>query len=210
MPVLFEAGMACGASDLMKTTVVIAEEAAARNPGVATLTGLAVYLRGLFSNDLPMVAESVEILRRCPRLGIRAVGTENYGLMLLRAGERQLGLDRLDAAWGDYDQMGALGRRATVQRAMRQAGARRTKWSNNNVRSAVKPLGSRTPSGVSDRRWPHRQVGRQRPRYFVNTAGTHTRSVYAEVRRTVARAADQCVATGANSTELHVTEFCSG
>src|SRR3984893_2075069 len=36
MPVLFEAGMACGASDLMKTTVVIAEEAAARNPEVAT------------------------------------------------------------------------------------------------------------------------------------------------------------------------------
>jgi hypothetical protein len=118
------------------------------------LTGLAVYLRGLFSNDLPMVAESVEILRRCPRLGIRAVGTENYGLMLLRAGERQLGLDWLDAAWGDYDRMGALGRRATVQRAMRQAGARRTKWSNNCALGGQAADGCRTPSGVSDRRWP--------------------------------------------------------
>jgi DNA-binding CsgD family transcriptional regulator/tetratricopeptide (TPR) repeat protein len=181
MPVLLEAGMACGASDLMKTTVVIAEEAAARNPGVATLTGLAVYLRGLFSNDLPMVAESVEILRRCPRLGIRAVGTENYGLMLLRAGERQLGLARLDAAWGDYDQMGALGRRATVQRAMRQAGARRTKWSNNNVRSAVKPLTDAERRVVYLIADGHTDKSAAKALGIsVNTVGTHTRSAYAK------------------------------
>ena len=181
MPVLLEAGMACGASDLMKTTVVIAEEAAARNPGVATLTGLAVYLRGLFSNDLTMVAESVEILRRCPRLGIRAVGTENYGLMLLRAGERQLGLARLDAAWGDYDQMGALGRRATVQRAMRQAGARRTKWSNNNVRSAVKPLTDAERRVVYLIADGHTDKSAAKALGIsVNTVGTHTRSAYAK------------------------------
>jgi DNA-binding CsgD family transcriptional regulator/nucleoside-triphosphatase THEP1 len=181
MPVLFEAGMACGASDLMKTTVVIAEEAATRNPEVATLTGLAVYLRGLFSDDLPMVAESVEILRRSPRLGIRAVGTENYGLMLLRAGERKLGLDRLDEAWDNYDQMGALGRRATVQRAMRQAGARRTKWSNNGVRSAFKPLTD------AERRVVYLIAGGHTDKsaakalgISVNTVGTHTRSAYAK------------------------------
>jgi DNA-binding CsgD family transcriptional regulator/tetratricopeptide (TPR) repeat protein len=181
MPVLFEAGMACGASDLMKTTVVIAEEAATRNPEVATLTGLAAHLRGLFSDDLPMVAESVEILRHSPRLGIRAVGTENYGLMLLRAGERQLGLDRLDEAWDTYDQMGALGRRATVQRAMRQAGARRTKWSNNGVRAAVKPLTDAERRVVYLIADGHTDKSAAKALGIsINTVGTHTRSAYAK------------------------------
>jgi DNA-binding NarL/FixJ family response regulator len=36
--------------------------------------------------------------------------------------------------------MGALARRAAVQRVMRQAGARRTKWSNNSSGPAHKPL----------------------------------------------------------------------
>jgi DNA-binding CsgD family transcriptional regulator len=165
----------------MKTTVLIAEEAATRNPEVATLTGLAVHLRGLFSNDLPMVAESVAILRRSPRLGIRAVGTENYGLMLLRAGERQLGLDRLDQAWDDYDQMGALGRRAIVQRAMRQAGARRTKWSNNGVRSDFKPLTDAERRVVYLIADGHTDKSAAKALGIsVNTVGTHTRSAYAK------------------------------
>jgi hypothetical protein len=46
MPVLFEAAKACGAVDLMKGVVAIAEETASRNPEVATLNGIAVNLRG--------------------------------------------------------------------------------------------------------------------------------------------------------------------
>jgi len=101
--------------------------------------------------------------------------------MLLRAGERQLGLDRLDAAWGDYDQMGALGRRATVQRAMRQAGARRTKWSNNNVRSAVKPLTDAERRVVYLIADGHTDKSAAKALGIsVNTVGTHTRSAYAK------------------------------
>jgi DNA-binding CsgD family transcriptional regulator/tetratricopeptide (TPR) repeat protein len=140
MPIIFEVAMVCGALDLMETVVAIAEDGAARNPEVATLNGVALNLRGLLSNDPTMVAESFEILRHCPRQGIRAVGAESYGLMLLRSGERQVGLDLLDRAWDEYDHMGALARRATVQRVMRQAGVRRTKWCNSNVGSAHKPL----------------------------------------------------------------------
>ena len=178
MPVLFESAMACGAVKLMKTAVAIAQEAAARNPEVATLNGVAVNLRGLFTNDLSTVAESFEILRDCPRRGIRAVGVENYGLMLLRAGERQRGLDRLDQAWDDYDRMGALGRRAMVQRAMRQAGARRAKWTSN-VRAERKPLSDAErrvvyliADGNTDRE-AAKALG-----ISANTVGTHIRSAY--------------------------------
>ena len=140
MPVLFEVAMACEASDFMKTVVAIADEAAARNPGVATLNGIAMNLRALFTKDASMLVESFEILRHCPRRGIRAAGAESCGLMLLHAGQRQKGLQRLDEAWDDYDHMGALGRRATVQHAMRQAGVRRRKWTAAKWGPADKPL----------------------------------------------------------------------
>jgi DNA-binding CsgD family transcriptional regulator/tetratricopeptide (TPR) repeat protein len=182
MPIMFETAMACGALDLMETVVAIAEEGAARNPEVATLNGVAVNLRGLCTNDPAMVAESVEILRHCPRRGMRAVGTESYGLMLLRAGQRQAGLNRLDQAWDEYDHMGALDRRATVQRVMRQAGIRRTKWCNNNLRSAQKPLteGERRvvyliADGHTDR------SAAKTLNISVNTVATHMRSAYTKL-----------------------------
>jgi DNA-binding CsgD family transcriptional regulator len=182
MPIMFEAGMVCGALDLMETVVAIAEEGAARNPEVATLKGVAVNLRGLCTNDLAMVAESLEILRHCPRQGIRAVGAESYGLMLLRAGERQVGLDRLDQAWDEYDHMGALDRRATVQRVMRQAGVRRAKWCNNNLRSAHKPLTEgerRVVYLIAD---GHTDKSAARAlNISVNTVATHMRSAYGKL-----------------------------
>jgi DNA-binding CsgD family transcriptional regulator len=182
MPVLFEAALACGAADLMKVVVAIAEEAAARNPEVATLDGMAVNLRGQFTDDLPMVADSFEILRHSPRRGIRAAGAESYGLMLLNAGERQLGLDRLDEAWDDYAYMGAAARRAGVQRVMRRAGVRRTKWSSNNSRSARKPLTDaerRVAYLVAD---GHTDKSAAKALGIsVNTVSTHMRSAYTKL-----------------------------
>jgi DNA-binding CsgD family transcriptional regulator len=182
MPILFEAAMACAAVDLMRIVVAIADEAAARNPDVATLNGMAVNLCGQLTNDLPMVAQSFEILRHSPRLGIRAVAAEHYGLMLLQAGERRLGLEPLDQAWDDYDRMGAVARRAAVQRVMRQAGARRTKWSNNNSDTAHKQLTEAErrvvdliADGHTDRSTA-KALG-----ISVNTVGTHTRSAYTKL-----------------------------
>jgi DNA-binding CsgD family transcriptional regulator/tetratricopeptide (TPR) repeat protein len=182
MPVLFEVAMTRGAADLMKVVVAIAEEAAARNPDVATLNGMAVNLRGQLTNDLPMVAESVEMLRHSPRRGIRAAGAESHGLMLMNAGQRRQGLDRLDQAWDDYDYMGALARRAAVQRVMRQAGVRRTKWSTNTSGPDHKPLTEaerRVAYLIADGRTDKsaaRALG-----ISVNTVGTHMRSAYTKL-----------------------------
>lgn len=60
--------------------------------------------------------------------------------MLLDAGEREAALHQLDAAWDDYDHMGAFARRAGVQRVMRQAGARRAKWVRDHNDPQPRPL----------------------------------------------------------------------
>ena len=62
MTILFEVGMACGAADFTEHAVEIAEDGAHRNPDVATLTGLALNMRGLFNHDLAMVDKLVKFL----------------------------------------------------------------------------------------------------------------------------------------------------
>jgi DNA-binding CsgD family transcriptional regulator/tetratricopeptide (TPR) repeat protein len=182
MPIMFEAAMVCGARGLIETVVAIAEECAARNPEVATLRGVAMSLRARFTNDLAMVAESVEILRHCPRRPMRAWGVENYALMLLGSGERQAALDQLDQAWDDYDHIGALGRRAAVQRVMRQAGVRRTKWSNNHLGSAHKPLTQAERRVVYLITDGHTDKSAAKTLGIsVNTVSTHTRSAYTKL-----------------------------
>lgn len=182
MAILFEVGMACSASDFTERAVEIAEEAAERNPDVATLTGLALNMRGMYNRDLAMVAESVRVLQHSPRRVLRAVGAEGYGSMLLDAGQREAALHQLDAAWDDYDLMGAFARRATVQRVMRQAGARRTKWVNDHSSSQSRSLteGERRvvyliADGHTDKS-AAKALG-----ISVNTVGTHLRSAYAKL-----------------------------
>ena len=179
MPIMFEIGMVCGDIDFMRELVTVAEEAAARNPDVVTLTGVAANLRGQFNNDLAQVADSIEILRQCPRLGIQALGFESYGRMLLDAGDRQMGLAYLDRAWDSYDQMGAHARQASVQKVMRQAGTRRAKWSSRRSSSVHKPL------TAAERRVAHLVADGHTDKsaakalgISVNTVGTHLRSAY--------------------------------
>ena len=182
MPVIFEGGIRCGEADFMKSVVAIAEEAAARNPAVATLTGVAMNLRGLLDGDLAMLAESVEILQHSPRPLLRAIGSESYGRMLLLAGERQMGLHQLDAAWDDYDHMGALARRASVQRAMRQEGAREKKWTTDNAGSEHKPLTEaerRVVYLIADGH-TDKSVAKALG-ISANTVGTHVRSAYTKL-----------------------------
>lgn len=91
MAILFEVGIACGASDFTERAIEVAEERARHNPDVAPLTGLALNMRGLFNRDSAMVAESVKVLQHSPRRVLRAIGAEGYGGMLLKAA-RALGI----------------------------------------------------------------------------------------------------------------------
>jgi DNA-binding CsgD family transcriptional regulator len=182
MTILFEVGMACNAADFTERAVEIAEDGAQRNPDVATLTGLALNMRGLFNHDLAMVDESVRVLQHSPRRVLLAAGVEGYGTMLLEAGQRDAALHQLDAAWDDYDLVGAFARRATVQRVMRQVGVRRAKWASDH--SGLQPQalteGERRvvyliADGHTDKS-AAKALG-----ISVNTVGTHLRSAYSKL-----------------------------
>jgi DNA-binding CsgD family transcriptional regulator len=78
--------------------------------------------------------------------------------------------------------MGALGRRATVQRVMRQAGVRRTKWvSDHNgsqpqsLTEAERRVAYLIADGHTDKA-AARALG-----ISVNTVGTHLRSGYSKL-----------------------------
>jgi DNA-binding CsgD family transcriptional regulator/tetratricopeptide (TPR) repeat protein/nucleoside-triphosphatase THEP1 len=182
MAIFFEVGIACSASDFTERAIEIAEEAAERNPDVATLTGLALNMRGVRNHDLAMVAESVRVLEHSPRRVLRAIGAEGYGTMLLDAGQTEAALRQLDAAWDDYDLMGASARRATVQRVMRQAGARRAKWVSDHggsqprsLTEAERRVAYLIAEGQTDKS-AAKALG-----ISVNTVGTHLRSAYAKL-----------------------------
>jgi DNA-binding NarL/FixJ family response regulator len=182
MAVFFEVGMACSAPDFTERAVGIAEEAAERNPDVATLTGLALNMRGVCNHDLAMVAESVRVLQHSPRRVLRAIGAEAYGTMLLEAGQNEAALHQLDTAWDDYDLMGASARRAAVQRVMRQTGARRTKWVGDHDGSQPRPLTEaerRVAYLIAD---GHTDKSAAKALGIsVNTVGTHLRSAYSKL-----------------------------
>ncbi len=133
----FEFARMAADRDFTAACVDIAEIAAARNPGVASFDGLALNLRGRISNDLDLIARSADVLAQSPRPTLRAYGADTYGRALLAAGERQAGLAQLDLAWDTYHQIGAVTFRAETQRAMREAGARRAKWSISARRPAT-------------------------------------------------------------------------
>ena len=183
MTVFFRIGMACGERDITRRSVEIAEEAAQRNPDVATLTGLALNQRGAAARDLALVAESAAILKHSPRPVFRAEGAETYGRLLLARGERDAALHQLDAAWDEYDRMGAWGYRTRVQHLMREAGARRAKWADGRHDAGPERSLSQAERRVAyligqghTNKSAAKALG-----VSVNTVGTHLRSVYAKL-----------------------------
>jgi DNA-binding CsgD family transcriptional regulator len=180
--VLFSIGLISGATNITERTVEFTEEGARRNPEVATLSGLALNLRGRLSGDLGMVAESIQILQNSPRPVLRAAGADHYGRLLLAAGEREAALDQLDVAWDVYDRMGALAPRGRVQRLMREAGARRAKWVNHRMtfgEASLTEAERRVAYLIADghtNKATAKLLG-----ISINTVGTHLRSIYAKL-----------------------------
>ena len=180
----FQVGTATGDDTFTASCLDVAEANAARNPGVASFEGVALNLRGLGKQDLDILAEAVQVLDRSPRPVLRAVGAESYGRALLAAGRRSEALAQLDRAWDEYHHMGARAFRSDVQRAMRQAGARRTKWSA----AAAAPAAGWASLTEAERRVATliseghtNKSAASALGVSINTVGTHLRAVFAKL-----------------------------
>ena len=180
----FQVGAAVGDDTFAASCLDVAEANAAGNPGVASFEGVALNLRGLGKQDLDILAEAVDVLDRSPRPVLRAVGAESYGHALLAAGRRSEALAQLDRAWDEYHHMGARAFRSDVQRAMRQAGARRTKWSTT---AAAPPTGWASLTEAERRvatlisQGHTNKAAASALGVSINTVGTHLRTAFAKL-----------------------------
>jgi DNA-binding CsgD family transcriptional regulator/tetratricopeptide (TPR) repeat protein len=180
----FQVGAAIDDDAFADSCLDVAETNAAHNPGVASFEGVALNLRGLGKQDLDILAEAVKVLDRSPRPVLRAVGAESYGGALLAAGRRSEALAQLDRAWDEYHHMGARAFRANVQAAMRQAGARRAKWS---AAAAAPTTGWASLTDAERRVATLISEGHTNKSaasalgVSINTVGTHLRSVFAKL-----------------------------
>ena len=179
----FQVGAQAGDHEFTGACLDIAETAAARNPGVASFEGVALNIRGRSGEDLGTTARSAEVLARSPRPILRAFGADSYGRALLTAGRRNAALEQLDLAWDEYHQIGAWAWRADTQRVMREAGARRAKWSTTTQATAgwaaVTPAERRVALLIGTghtNKSASAELG-----VSVNTVATHLRSVFAKL-----------------------------
>ena len=179
----FQVGTAVGDDAFAASCLDVAEANAAANPGVASFEGVALNLRGLGKQDLDILAEAVQVLDRSPRPVLRAVGAESYGRVLLADGRRSEALAQLDRAWDEYHRMGAWAFRGDVQRVMRQAGARRAKWSTTaapatgwaSLTNAERRVATLISTGYTNKSAAS-ALG-----VSTNTVGTHLRAVFAKL-----------------------------
>jgi DNA-binding CsgD family transcriptional regulator len=179
----YQVGAAAGDDTFTASCLDVAEANTARNPGVASFEGVTLNLRGLGKQDIAILAEAAGVLDRSPRPVLRAVGAESYGRALLAAGRRSEALAQLDRAWDEYHHMGARAFRADVQRAMRDAGVRRAKWS-----SAVAPAAGLASLTDAERRVAAliseghtNKSAASALGVSINTVGTHLRGVFAKL-----------------------------
>ena len=180
----FQVGAATGDDTFTASCLDVAEANAARNPGVASFEGVALNLHGLRNKDLDILAKCVHVLNRSPRPVLRAVGAESYGHALLAADRRSEALAQLDRAWDEYHHMGAKAFRDNVQGAMRQTGARRTKWSA----AAAAPASGWASLTEAERRVATlisqghtNKSAASALGVSINTVGTHLRAVFAKL-----------------------------
>jgi DNA-binding CsgD family transcriptional regulator/tetratricopeptide (TPR) repeat protein len=180
----FQVGTAADDDAFTASCLDVAEANAAGNPGVASFEGVALNLRGLGKPDLGVLAQAAGVLHRSPRPVLRAVGAESYGRALLAAGRRSEALAQLDRAWDEYHHMGARAFRGDVQRTMREAGARRTKWS---TAAAAPATGWASLTDAERRVATLIRAGHTNKSaastlgVSVNTVGTHLRAVFAKL-----------------------------
>jgi DNA-binding CsgD family transcriptional regulator len=183
-PLFLRLGLATNDTDLTARTAQLAEEGAARNPGVATFQGLAHHARGVAAGDLGQLRLANESIAESPRPAMRAAIADTFGQHLLRRGSRTEGIAHLDRAWTAYSEIGYAVDAARIQDVMTKAGVRRAAWTAR-PKPAESGWESLTPteqkvanligSGLTNR------VVAAELGISPNTVGTHARSVFSKL-----------------------------
>ncbi|MEU6195340.1 AAA family ATPase [Streptomyces sp. NPDC047061] len=183
---LLAIGTAAGDERFAKEALTLAEEGAARNPGIASYEGIAYQTQGLARQDLTLLEQAADTLGRSPRPELQAGGAADYGKLLAARGRRAEAAVHFDRAWAIYDRMGARPAQDSLHRAARKAGIRRPEWSAGagNARpthgwAALTDAEARVAALISaghTNRSAAAELG-----VSPNTVGTHLRSVFTKL-----------------------------
>jgi DNA-binding CsgD family transcriptional regulator/tetratricopeptide (TPR) repeat protein len=174
---------------------------AERNPGVATIAGIAVQVNGLLNGDVHLLRRAVELLGGSQRQLVRADAAVDLGAMELATGRRDAGAAALDGAWDTYNRLGAHGEARKVQRLLERAGVRRRRWRTTTVRplegwAALTETERRVARMIADG-----HTNRSAAAELVlspNTVATHLRSIFGKLSVTSRSQLTRAVMSQAN------------
>jgi DNA-binding CsgD family transcriptional regulator/tetratricopeptide (TPR) repeat protein len=179
------AGIGVAASDIgfARAAASIAELGAERNPGVETMAGVALQLRGFVEQDAQLLEQAVEVLRRGPRPLILAQALADHATVLRAGGETAAADVRMGEALASFAALGvapgALGGTFTERVApavrKRAAGARRATQGIDSLTESEWRVASLVSAGRSSR-----QVAEELG-VSLNTVNTHLRSSFVKL-----------------------------
>jgi DNA-binding CsgD family transcriptional regulator/tetratricopeptide (TPR) repeat protein len=175
--------IAAGDQDFGRETVVRATSAAERNPGSASLNGIALQVRGLIDGDAGLLAKAVARLETSPRVMLLASALADYGALLLARGDQAGAAARLRRACSLYDQHGAVTLAAAAARLLRETGVaasvivspRRPDQGWRALTAAELAVAESISAGHTNR-GAARALG-----ISSNTVATHLRSIFAKL-----------------------------
>jgi DNA-binding CsgD family transcriptional regulator len=124
-PHLVRIALDAGDTRLAADTVAAAEERARRNPGIGSVRAAAAQARGLLEADVALLAEACLLFAAAPRPLAFASALEDLGVMQVRTGALEAGVDTLGRALVQYSEAGATWDAGRVRRQLRANGVRR-------------------------------------------------------------------------------------
>jgi DNA-binding CsgD family transcriptional regulator len=124
-PQLVRVALGSGDEELARAAVAQAEHRARHNPQVPTIVATAAHARGLAETSGGTLERAAQLFGLGPRPLARASALEDLGVVRLRAGDTEDGIEALDAALVVYAEAGAGWDAARVRRRLRERGVRR-------------------------------------------------------------------------------------
>ncbi|MGY4652546.1 AAA family ATPase [Mycobacterium sp. URHB0021] len=181
MRVLARIGLEAGDRQFALDAAHIADLVAQRNPGVPTLDGTALHIRGALADDPGVLAEAVRLLRDSPRPLVLADALNDLGSMLLEQNRKDAGIAALVEAAEIYRRVGAVSSSRSVAERLRSRGIRGVRISHPAQRpptgwAALTPTELRVVALISTghtNRSAAVELG-----VSPNTINTHLRSVF--------------------------------
>ena len=181
MRILARIALDAGDKGLALKASHLADLAAQRNPGVPTLDGTALHIRGLLADDPELIADAVNTLRHSPRPLVLADALKDLGSSLLHRERSDDAVAALLEAAEIYQRIGAVSSGRVVSKLLRSAGIRGIRVSQPAPRpltgwAALTPTELRVVELVSEGYTNRAAAGELS--VSTNTVNTHLRAVF--------------------------------